>query len=161
MRLALAAACLDLAPKLGQSQSSLAPPAPRLPCFFFGGGVGVVHRVVVVSSSSCCRQRALRTLIFLGDAAPCVLACVHLHICLHAQILFLTGHPNPPPKQTGQEPFMRYLMPLLERFLLPDPAQPDPVKVRLHILQRLAVIGAWLPSLQVRVGKQACGTGVV
>lgn len=48
----------------------------------------------------------------------------------------------------GQEPFMRHLMPLLERALLPDPTHPDPVKVRLHVLQRLGVIGAWLPSLQ-------------
>ena len=54
---------------------------------------------------------------------------------------------------------MRYLMPLLERFLLPDPAQPDPVKVRLHILQRLGVIGAWLPSLQVR--RVSCGVNIL
>ena len=44
----------------------------------------------------------------------------------------------------GQAAFMQHLMPLLERFLM-DPNAPD-VKVRLHILSRLAVIGAWLPS---------------
>lgn len=45
----------------------------------------------------------------------------------------------------GQELFVKNLMPLLERFLI-DPNAPD-TKVRLAILQRLDVIGAWLPGM--------------
>lgn len=66
--------------------------------------------------------------------------------CVRREISIVQTHT---PQHSGQEPFMRHLMPLLERALLPDPSQPDPVRVRLHVLQRLNVIGAWLPSLQV------------
>eukprot|EP00624_Nannochloropsis_granulata_P002618 evm.model.NODE_23176_length_15026_cov_24.516239.1 len=47
--------------------------------------------------------------------------------------------------QLGQAAFMQHLMPVLEMLLM-DRNALDNVKVRVHILSRLAVIGPWLSS---------------